>query len=122
MSQVQPSAWRFLLPLLRPHASTLALALVLLLLQSLAILAQPWLGGMLATRLFSSQGLGALLWILFGLVAAQAAQLLRALHGLQYQFGLHHEAEGVEAEFCGFHGLTPVVQGVLRRQWRVNEL
>lgn len=73
MSQVQPSAWRFLLPLLRPHASTLALALVLLLLQSLAILAQPWLGGMLATRLFSSQGLGALLWILFGLVAAQAA-------------------------------------------------
>lgn len=73
MSQVQPSAWRFLLPLLRPHASTLALALVLLLLQSLAILAQPWLGGVLANRLVSSQGLGALLWILFGLVAAQAA-------------------------------------------------
>ena len=73
MSHLLPSAWRFLLPLLRPHASTLALALVLLLLQSLAILAQPWLGGMLATRLFSSQGLGALLWILFGLVAAQAA-------------------------------------------------
>ena len=73
MNPAQASGWRFFLHLLRPHAPTLASALLLLLLQSLATLAQPWLGGLLANRLVSSQGLGALLWILFGLVAAQAA-------------------------------------------------
>lgn len=58
--------------LLRPHWPTLLLALLLLLLQSAATLAQPWLGGELTTRLSFRQGLGGLLWVLFGLIAAQA--------------------------------------------------
>ena len=59
--------------MLRPHLSSLLLALALMLVQSLATLLQPWLGGVMASRLVNLQGLGGLLWLLFGLVAAQAA-------------------------------------------------
>lgn len=59
-------------PLLRPHLWALGSALVLMLVQSLATLAQPWLGGMLTNRLMFGQGFGTLLWLLFGLISAQA--------------------------------------------------
>ena len=62
-----------LLDLLRPHLPALALALMLMLVQSVATLAQPWVGGQMAGRLLHSQDLGPLLWLLFFLVAAQAA-------------------------------------------------
>ncbi len=61
-----------LLRLLRPHFWALALALALMLVQSVATLAQPWLGGVLADRLTFGQGFGSLLWVLFGLICAQA--------------------------------------------------
>ena len=50
----------------------LALVLALMLVQSLATLAQPWLGGLLTDRLMFGQGFGRLLWILFALICAQA--------------------------------------------------
>ena len=60
------------LGLLRPHWPALLVALGLMLVQSLATLAQPWFGGVLTDRLMFGQGFGTLLWILFGLVCAQA--------------------------------------------------
>lgn len=55
-----------------PHAPALLLALGLMLAQSAATLVQPWLGGLLTDRLVQAQGFAALLWVLFGLIAAQA--------------------------------------------------
>ena len=72
-----------LLGLLRPHVPALLLALALMLVQSAATLAQPWLGGVLTNRLLVGQDLTALLWLLFGLVAAQAT--LGYLVNLQLQ-------------------------------------
>lgn len=57
----------------RPHVPALLLALLLMLAQSAATLAQPWLGGLLTDRLVLGEGIGRLLWILFGLIVAQAA-------------------------------------------------
>ena len=62
-----------LLGWLRPHATGLLLALALMLVQSAATLAQPWLGGALTDRLIFSQSYGGLLAGLFGLVAVQQA-------------------------------------------------
>ena len=59
--------------LLRPHVAVLALALVLMLVQSTATLSQPWLGGVLTDRLLLGAGSGPLLWVLFGLIVAQQA-------------------------------------------------
>ena len=53
--------------------AALLLALALMLVQSVATLAQPWAAGLLTSRLVFSQGFGDLLWLLFVLVAAQAA-------------------------------------------------
>ncbi len=68
---------------LRPHLPALSLALGLMLVQSLATLVQPWLGGALVNRLTGSEGFGLLLWALFGLVAAQ--QLLGYTVAVQLQ-------------------------------------
>ena len=65
-------AWDKVRHWLRPHVPALLLALALMLVQSAATLAQPWLGGVLTTRLVLGEGYATLLWILFGLVAAQA--------------------------------------------------
>ncbi|WP_162433931.1 ABC transporter ATP-binding protein [Pseudoxanthomonas koreensis] len=59
--------------LLRPHLPALALALGLMFVQSAAALAQPWVAGQLTSRLVFAEGLTDLLWLLFALVAAQAA-------------------------------------------------
>lgn len=64
---VQARAW------LRPHLPALLLALCLMLVQSVATLAQPWLAGVVTNRLMFGQGYSGLLWLLFGLVTAQAA-------------------------------------------------
>ncbi|MEO5566088.1 MAG: ABC transporter ATP-binding protein [Luteimonas sp.] len=58
--------------MLRPHLPALLLSLALMLVQSAATLLQPWLGGVMTTHLLDGQGLGGLLWLLFGLVTAQA--------------------------------------------------
>lgn len=63
---------RRLARLLRRHLPALLLVLALMLVQSLATLLQPWLGGVVADRLLQGQGFAALLWGLFTLVAAQA--------------------------------------------------
>lgn len=69
--------------LLRPHLPALLLALALMLVQSVATLAQPWVGGVLTNRMVFGQGFGSLLWLLFGLISAQA--LLGYVVGLQLQ-------------------------------------
>ena len=63
--------WRLTRALLRPHLPALGLAMLLMLLQSAATLAQPWLGGVLTDRLQFGNGVGQLLWVLFGLILAQ---------------------------------------------------
>ena len=60
------------LSILRSRRWTLLATLFLLLAQSVATLAQPVLGGLLTDRLVFSQNINALLWLLFGLLAAQA--------------------------------------------------
>ncbi|GHC05461.1 ABC transporter ATP-binding protein [Thermomonas carbonis] len=75
------SAW--LKAWLRPHAGVLVLSLCLMLVQSLASLAQPWLGGLVTDRLMVDQGFGLLLWLIFVLVCAQ--QLLGYLVAVQLQ-------------------------------------
>ena len=74
--------------LVRPHRAALALALALLTAQSLVVLLQPWLGGLVASRLLGSGGsLAPLWWGLFVLVLAQAvlgyaqSVLLQAVSG-----------------------------------------
>lgn len=76
-------AWKRLRAWLRPHLPALLLTLLLMLVQSGATLAQPWLGGQLTDRLLLDQGLGSLLWLLFALICAQ--QGLGYLVGLQLQ-------------------------------------
>ena len=78
----------FIAGILRPHRAALALALALLTAQSLVVLLQPWLGGLVASRLLGSGGsLAPLLWGLFVLVLAQAvlgyaqSVLLQAVSG-----------------------------------------
>lgn len=61
-----------LVRLVRAQLPALLLVLALMLVQSVATLAQPWLGGVLANRLLFGQGFGTLLWVLFGLICAQA--------------------------------------------------
>lgn len=69
----QLSLWSLLRAWLRPHVRQLLLALALMLVQSATTLAQPWLGGVLTDRLLFNQQVGALLWLLFGLICAQQA-------------------------------------------------
>lgn len=78
-----PSVGMLLRRLLRPHRLALVLALLLMLAQSAATLAQPWLGGVMTGRLLSAQGLADLLWLLFGLIVAQ--QVLGYLVAVQLQ-------------------------------------
>ena len=66
-------AWALARGLLRPHRGVLLLALALMLAQSAATLAQPWLGGVLTDRLLLGSGVAPLLWLLFGLIVAQQA-------------------------------------------------
>ena len=66
-----PQGWRLLLRLIMPWRGSLALTLLLLLIQGTVTLLQPWLGGVLTDRLMLNQHLGALLWLLFALICAQ---------------------------------------------------
>lgn len=68
---------------LRPNVPALLITLLLMLLQSLTALVQPWLGGVLTDRLLLSQHLGFLLWLLFLLICAQ--QGLGYVIGMQMQ-------------------------------------
>ena len=61
-----------LLAWLRPRMPDLGVTLGLMLVQSAATLLQPWLGGVMTGRLLLGQGVGVLLWVLFGLIASQA--------------------------------------------------
>jgi len=69
--QANAHAWGLARRLLRPHVVALVMALLLMLVQSAATLAQPWLGGVLTDRLLFGSGVGPLLWVLFGLIVAQ---------------------------------------------------
>ena len=71
VNRVGPQGWRLLLRLITPWRGSLALTLLLLLIQGTVTLLQPWLGGVLTDRLMLNQHLGALLWLLFALICAQ---------------------------------------------------
>ena len=81
LPEMDPRA--LLLGLLRLHLPALSLALLLMLVQSAATLAQPWLGGVLTDRLLLGSGVGPLLWVLFALILAQ--QALGYLTSIQLQ-------------------------------------
>jgi ABC-type multidrug transport system fused ATPase/permease subunit len=68
VARARAEAWA----MLRPQVPSLLLALALMLVQSVATLAQPWLGGVLTDRLMFGEHTTPLLWLLFGLIAAQA--------------------------------------------------
>ena len=59
--------------MLRPHVPALLVSLLLMLVQAAATLAQPWLAGEMTSRLLFGMDVDSLLWLLFGLVTAQAA-------------------------------------------------
>ena len=80
-SKADPRA--LMLGLMRPRARALVVALSLMLIQSAATLAQPWLGGVLTDRLLLGSGVGPLLWLLFALIVAQ--QALGYLTSIQLQ-------------------------------------
>lgn len=69
--------------LLRPHLPALLLVLAMMTAQSVVVLLQPWLAGELSVRLLRGGDMARLLWLLFGLVAAQA--LLGYVMGLKLQ-------------------------------------
>lgn len=69
--------------MMRPHAAGLVVVVLLMLVQSVATLAQPWLGGLLTDRLLLGSGVGQLLWVLFGLILVQ--QALGYLTSIQLQ-------------------------------------
>ena len=57
--------------MLRPYLPILLVTIALMLVQSVATLAQPWLGGVLTNRLLFGQGFGTLLGLLFALICVQ---------------------------------------------------
>ncbi len=61
-----------LLAMSKPHLPALLLVLLLMTVQSVAILVQPWLAGVLSERLLRGGATAQLLWALFFLVSAQA--------------------------------------------------
>ena len=81
--QAKAHAWLLARGLLRPHVLALLVVLSLMLVQSAATLAQPWLAGLLTDRLLLGAGVGPLLWVLFGLILAQ--QALGYLTSIQLQ-------------------------------------
>lgn len=65
--------YRFLLSLLRPYRVALILAVVLMLVQSVAMLANPWLAGKFATAIFQHRTVVELLVGWFALIVLQSA-------------------------------------------------
>lgn len=65
--------YHLLLEMVRPYRGRLAMALVLMLGQSAAMLVLPWLAGVFSTAMLQGEGVGGLLLVAFGLIAAQAS-------------------------------------------------
>ena len=80
--------------LLRPYRAHLALTMLLLLLQSAALLAMPWLATRLSATLLAAQPVVGILLVLFGLVVVQA--VLGYLVGIRMQGA----AMGIIADGC----------------------
>lgn len=73
--------YRFLLGLVRPYRNALLFALVLMLLQSLVTLVNPWLAGRFSTALLQHDAVNGLLLAWFAVVATQSV--------LGYAVGIH---------------------------------
>src|SRR5687767_7697055 len=82
------------LRLLRPYRWHFMFTVALLLVQSAALLAMPWLAGRFSAALLASQPVGGTLLALFGLVLVQA--LLTYLVGVRMQVA----AMGMIADGC----------------------
>lgn len=65
--------YRFLFDIVRPYRSELAFAVMLMLLQSVLLLAMPWLAGRFSAVVLEGGAVGGLLLLWFGLVVVQAA-------------------------------------------------
>ena len=64
---------RFLLDLVRPYRGQLAFALVVMLAQSVAVLAMPWLAGRFSQAMIEGGAVGGMLLLAFVLIVIQAA-------------------------------------------------
>ena len=67
------AVYRLVLEMVRPYRGRLAVALVLMLGQSAAMLVLPWLAGVFSDSVLQGQRVGPLLLLAFGLITAQAA-------------------------------------------------
>ena len=65
--------YRLLLDLVRPYRVPLAIALLLMLLQSVAVLVMPWLAGLFAAEMAAGGAVGGMLLLAFALIVVQAA-------------------------------------------------
>ena len=72
-SKSAPVDYRFLLELVRPYRGPLAVALVLMLGQSLAVLAMPWLAGRFSAAMVAGGAIDDMLLLAFVLIVIQAA-------------------------------------------------
>ena len=72
-SKSAPVDYRFLLELVRPYRGPLAVALVLMLGQSLAVLAMPWLAGRFSAAMVAGGAVDGMLLLAFVLIVIQAA-------------------------------------------------
>lgn len=75
--------YHLLLDMVWPYRGALALSLVLMIAQSAALLAMPWLAGLFSAAMMQGQAVGALLLLAFVLICAQAA--LGYVTGVQTQ-------------------------------------
>lgn len=69
----QRGDYRFLLDLVRPYRVPLAIALVLMLGQSVAVLVMPWLAGRFSAAMVAGGAVGGMLLLAFALIVVQAA-------------------------------------------------
>ena len=79
--------YRFLLDLVRPYRGQLAVALVLMMGRSLAVLAMPWLAGRFSAAMVAGAAVGGMLLLAFVLIVIQA--------GLGYVVGLRTQGVAV---------------------------
>ncbi len=94
MNRVDPQGWGFFARLLRPYRPQLALTMLLLLVQSVVLLAMPWLAGRFSAAVLAAQPVVSILLGLFGLVVVQS--LLTWLVGVRMQA----TALGIVADGC----------------------
>lgn len=100
--------------LLRPYRWQLLVALLLMLVQSLAVLAMPWLGGLFSAAMLSGNAVGGLLLLAFALVVLRA--VLGWITGVRTQaVAVHLVADASVRVFDHLQSLPLAWHGARRR-------